>query len=137
MFDQSKPFQEMIDLICGIKAKYSIRIAAVSNEGRELTRFRIKKFGLNKFIDFFVSSCYVHIRKPDEDIWRIALDLSEAAPEEVLYIEDRAMFIEVAAGLGIKGIHHKDYETTKAALAGYGLAFNVRNNRGIRKERSR
>jgi putative hydrolase of the HAD superfamily len=123
MFDQSQPFQEMIDLICGLKARYSLTIAAVSNEGRELTKFRIKKFGLTNFIDFFVSSCYVHIRKPDEDIFRIALDLSEAGPGEVLYIENTAMFIEVAAGLGIKGVLHKDYTTTRAALAGYGLAL--------------
>jgi putative hydrolase of the HAD superfamily len=123
MFDQSKPFQEMIDLICGLKARYSLRIAAVSNEGRELTKYRIKKFGLTNFIDFFVSSCYVHIRKPDEDIFRIALDLSDAEPEEVLYIENTAMYIEVAAGLGIKGVLHKDYTTTRAALAGYGLAL--------------
>jgi putative hydrolase of the HAD superfamily len=106
-----------------LKARYRLRIAAVSNEGRELTKHRIRKFRLTDFIDFFVSSCYVHIRKPDEDIFRIALDLSEAAPEEVLYIEDRAMFIEVAAGLGIRGILHRDYETTKAALAAYGLAL--------------
>jgi putative hydrolase of the HAD superfamily len=65
----------------------------------------------------------VHIRKPDEDIFRIALDLSEAEPEEVLYIEDRILFIEVAAGMGIKGIHHKDYAATRAALAAYGLAL--------------
>jgi putative hydrolase of the HAD superfamily len=123
MFDQSVPFPEMIDLICGLKSRYRLRIAAVSNEGRELTKHRIRKFRLTDFIDFFVSSCYVHIRKPDEDIFRIALDLSEADPEEVLYIEDRPMFIEVAAGLGIRGILHRDYETTKSALTAYGLAL--------------
>lgn len=121
MFDQSKPFQEMIDLVCGLKSEYQLRIAAVSNEGRELTKHRIEKFRLTEFIDFFVSSCYVHVRKPDEDIFRIALDLSEAKPENVLYIEDRAMFIEVAASLGIKGILHKGYQSTRDELARYGL----------------
>ncbi|HMK61006.1 MAG TPA: HAD-IA family hydrolase [Dissulfurispiraceae bacterium] len=123
MFSQSKPFQEMIDLICSLKGRYKIRTAAVSNEGRELTQYRIEKFGLRNFIDFFVASCFVHVRKPDEDIFRIAQDLCDAAPEEVLYIDDRAMFVEVAEGLGFHGLHHRGYESTKAALAGYGLTL--------------
>lgn len=122
MFAQSMALPEMIDLICSIKARYRIRTAAVSNEGRELTQYRIKKFGLRNFIDFFVASCFVHIRKPDEDIFRIAQDLCDASAEEVLYIDDRAMFVDVAKGLGFHGLHHTGYESTKAALAGYGLA---------------
>lgn len=123
MFAQSKPFQEMIDLICALKGRYRIRTAAVSNEGRELTQHRIKKFGLRNFIDFFVASCFVHIRKPDEDIFRVALDLCDASSAEVLYIDDRAMFVDIAIGLGFHGLHHKGYESTKAALAGYGLVL--------------
>jgi putative hydrolase of the HAD superfamily len=121
MFAQSRPFPEMLDLICAVKRRYKIRTAAVSNEGRELTQHRIKKFGLRNLFDVFVASCFVHIRKPDEDIFRIALDLCDASPSEVLYIDDRAMFVDVAMGLGFHGLHHKGYESTKKALAGYGL----------------
>jgi putative hydrolase of the HAD superfamily len=96
MFEQSQPYQEMIDLVCGLKAHYNLKIAAVSNEGRELTIYRIQKFELGKFIDFFVSSCFVHYRKPDADIFRIALDIAQVPPAEVVYIEDRLMFVEIA-----------------------------------------
>ena len=65
MFAQSRPFPEMLDLICAVKRRYKIRTAAVSNEGRELTQHRIKKFGLRNLFDVFVASCFVHIRKPD------------------------------------------------------------------------
>ncbi|HMK57169.1 MAG TPA: HAD family phosphatase [Dissulfurispiraceae bacterium] len=123
MFSQSKPFPEMIDLICSLKSRYRIRTAAVSNEGRELTQYRIRAFGLRNFIDFFVASCFVHVRKPDEDIFRIAQDLCGASPEEVLYIDDRAMFVDVAEGLGFRGLHHTGYVSTIEALAGYGLAL--------------
>jgi putative hydrolase of the HAD superfamily len=123
MYDQSRPFPEMIGLVCGLKGRYKLKTAAVSNEGRELTQYRVKTFGLTNFIDYFVSSCFVHIRKPDEDIFRIALDLSNAEPHEVLYIDDRAMFVEVAEGLGFRGLHHKGYESTKEVLAGYGLTL--------------
>jgi putative hydrolase of the HAD superfamily len=123
MFEQSQPHQEMIDLVCRLKERYGLKIAAVSNEGRELTVYRIQKFGLSSFIDFFISSCFVHYRKPDRDIYCIALDIAQVPPEQVVYLEDRPMFVEVAQGLGIQGIVHKDFESTCAALKGFGLAL--------------
>jgi putative hydrolase of the HAD superfamily len=122
MFEQSQPYQEMIDLVCDLKAHYNLKIAAVSNEGRELTIYRIQKFELGKFIDFFVSSCFVHYRKPDADIFRIALDIAQVPPAEVVYIEDRLMFVEVAQSLDIRGIHHTSYDSTRESLEALGLS---------------
>lgn len=116
MFDYSKPYPEMIKLICNLKKKFGLKIAVVSNEGRELTEYRIKKFKLDYFIDFFISSCFVHFRKPDSDMYRIALEIAQVSPENVLYIEDRLMFIQIAASLGIRGIHHTDYQSTASKL---------------------
>ena len=121
MFDQSRPYPEMLELVRSIKARYGLKIAAVNNEGRELSIHRIRKFNLTSFIDCFVSSCFVHYRKPDTDIYRVALDITQASPQQVVYIDDRAMFVEVARGLGMHGIHHNDLETTKAALGSFGL----------------
>jgi putative hydrolase of the HAD superfamily len=114
----------MIGLIGGLKTRHGLRIAAVSNEGRELTTYRVQQFKLSAFIDIFVSSCFVHYRKPDADIYRIALDIAQASPDQVVYIDDRAMFVEVARGLGIRGILHKDYETTQKALETIGLSLS-------------
>jgi putative hydrolase of the HAD superfamily len=123
LFEQSQPYQEMVDLVCKLKEQYRLKIAAVSNEGRELTVYRIAKFDLGSFIDFFISSCFVHYRKPDEDIYRMALDIAQVPPEQVVYIEDRPMFVEVAQGLGIRGIVHRDLRSTQAALKSFGLAL--------------
>jgi len=124
LFAQSKPFPEMIDLICRLKARYHLKVAVVSNEGRELTEYRIAKFRLADFIDFFIASCFVHYRKPDADIYRIALDIAQVAPDCVAYVEDRAMFVSVAEGLGIRGIVHKTLESTRDALAAMGLILD-------------
>jgi putative hydrolase of the HAD superfamily len=123
MYAQSKPFLDMLELMRGLKARYSLQVAAVSNEGRELTTYRVLQFKLGTFIDFFVSSCFVHYRKPDADLYRIALDIAQVRPAEVIYIDDRAMFVEVAQGLGLKGILHSGYETTRTALEGLGLTL--------------
>ncbi len=121
MFSQSRPFPEMIDMISKLKSKYGLKVAAVSNEGRELTTHRIITFKLADFIDFFISSCFVHYRKPDADIYRIALDIAQAAAPRVAYIEDRDMFVAVAEELGIRGIVHRGYESTRDALSKLGL----------------
>jgi putative hydrolase of the HAD superfamily len=121
MLEQSKPLPEMIDLVRRLKQAHNLRVAAISNEGRELTVHRIQKFALTTFVDFFISSCFVHFRKPDADIYRMALDVAQVSPQESVYIDDRAMFVEVGCGLGFRGIHHRSFEETLAALAAMGL----------------
>jgi putative hydrolase of the HAD superfamily len=112
MFAQSRPYPEMIQLIRDIKVRYSLRTIAVNNEGRELMLERIKRFQLKEFIDFFVCSSFVGLRKPDEEIYRIALDLAQVEPKEVIYIDDRPLLIEIGHELGFKAIQHKTFEQT-------------------------
>jgi putative hydrolase of the HAD superfamily len=126
MYTQSAPFFDMIELMSCLKKQYHLQIAAVSNEGRELTIYRVQQFKLRSFIDFFVSSCFVHYRKPDEDMFHIALDIAQVRPEQVVYIDDRAMFVEVARSLGINGIMNTGYEATREVLEGKGLKCGMR-----------
>ena len=121
MFAQSKPYPEMLELIARLKARYGLKIVVVSNEGRELNAYRIDTFKLIEIADVFISSCFVHLRKPDVDIFRLAMDVAQVPPPQVLYIENTAMFVEIAEGLGIRGILHTDYNTTCAKLASFGL----------------
>jgi len=121
MFAQTTPFMEMMELIRKLKEKYRLKIAVINNEGRELNEYRIKKFQLDQFVDFFVSSCFVHLRKPDADIFRVALDIAQEPAEHAVYIEDLQMFVDVAGDLGIWGIQHKNYLSTSSELASMGL----------------
>jgi putative hydrolase of the HAD superfamily len=121
VFAQSKPFPEMIELIRQTKARNSLKLAVVSNEGRELTEYRIRQFGLAEFVDFFVSSCFVHFRKPDTDIFRMAIDLAQTPPDQTVYLDDRPLFVEVARTVGLQAIHHTSYEETRRAFAELGL----------------
>jgi putative hydrolase of the HAD superfamily len=121
MFSQSKALPEMIEFIIGLKKQYGLKIAVVSNEGRELNAYRIQKFKLAGFVDFFISSSFVHFSKPDIDIFRVALDIAQVDAKEVIYIEDQPMFVSIAETLGITGIRHLNYETTSKKLHSFGL----------------
>src|SRR5664280_3037798 len=100
MFAQSEPHPEMIDLVTQLKARHGLKVAVVSNEGRELNAYRINEFRLERFVEFLISSCFVHVRKPDADIFRLALDIAQVPARQVIYIENTPMFVEIAERLG-------------------------------------
>ena len=127
MFAQSKPCAGMIALVLNLKAKYKLKIVVVSNEARELNAYRIRQFKLDRFVDAFVSSCFVRLRKPDADIFKLALDIAQTPVRQIIYIENTPLFVQVAEGLGIRSILHTDYKSTSAKLAAFGLQPGVIN----------
>jgi len=120
MCEQSKPFPDMLATMVQLKAQ-GLKIAVVSNESLELNAYRIRTFDLAKFVDSFISSCFVHLRKPDANIFRLALDIAQTPAHRVLYIENTPMFVQIAQGLGIRSILHTDCESTRAQLVSLGL----------------
>ena len=126
MFAQSKPNPGMIELVGRLKRRYGLKIVVVSNESKELNAHRIQKYKLDRLGDSFISSCFVRFRKPDRDIFRLALETSQTPAKEIVYIENTPLFVRVAEGLGIRSIVHKDTKSTQAKLAALGL----RNDQG-------
>jgi putative hydrolase of the HAD superfamily len=113
MFAESQPLGNNLTYFINLKKKYGLKVFAVSNEGRELNEHRIREFKMNELFDAYISSCYIHLRKPDMDVWRMAGDISQSSPEHCLYIDDRMMFIEVAQTMGLQTLHYIDMDTTK------------------------
>jgi len=118
---QSKILPGMIELFAGIKRKYGLTVVVVSNEGRELMDHRTDEFRLDELADVFVVSCHLHLRKPDPAFYRLALDIARVHATRAIYVDDRALLVEVAREVGFRGIHHTTLESTRSALAGLGL----------------
>lgn len=117
MFEQSQEAHNgMIDMLLQYKKLYSLKVVALSNEGRELTEYRIKKFNLNRLFDFYVSSCFVHLKKPDPGIYKLALDVTQKNPKQVVYIDDRAQYTQIGTSLGLHSITHTNLTTTQTQL---------------------
>ncbi len=123
MFNQSLAYHDTIKFFKEIKKRYRLKVIAVSNEGRELNAYRIKKYKLNELFDAFVSSSYVHLRKPDVDIFLMAGDISQTLPENSLFIDDRLMFVQVAQTIGINGIHFEGLDKVKTQLKTFGFTL--------------
>lgn len=121
MFAQSQPIKGSVEFFSSLKKRHQLKVIAVNNEARELNEFRIKKYKLNQLFNGFVSSCYVHFRKPDADIFRMACDIAQTPLPDILYIDDRLMFVEVARTVGLRGYHFQGLEAAKKYLVSIGL----------------
>lgn len=121
MLEQSKAFPDTIELVAQLKQNLGLKIAIISNEARELNAYRIERFKLDRLADCFISSCFVHIRKPDPDIFKLALDIAQVRPEQAVFIDNTPMFVQIAEELGIQGVLHTDYDSTRAKLSNLGL----------------
>src|SRR5882672_8301496 len=116
MLAESLALPDMLDWFKEWKRGCGFRVIAINNEGRELNNYRIKKFDLHECFDAFVSSCEVGMRKPDPGIFRLALGIAQAQPQECLYFDDRTMLVEAAKKEGIHAYHHKSFESTRKII---------------------
>lgn len=121
MFTQSKPYPRMIELLTRLKARYGLKVVVVSNESREVNAYRIRTFKLDQLVDTFISSCFVHMRKPDVRIFQLALDLAQTPATQAVFIDNTPMFVHIAESLGIRGLLHVSFESSRAKLASLGL----------------
>jgi putative hydrolase of the HAD superfamily len=128
MFAQSKPVAGMIELVRSLKAKYGLKIIVVSNESREVNAHRIRQFKLAGFVDGFISSCFVHIRKPDTAIFQLALDIAQVPARQIVYIDNTPLFVQIAEEFGMRVLLHTDYQSTRAQLVAFGLMTDEGGN---------
>lgn len=104
MFSLSQPLPEMLPFAQALANSGKYFMGTINNESRELNNYRIEKFGLRKVFRIFISSCFVGLRKPERDIYRTAVEITQIAAEQCCFIDDRALNLECAAQLGMKTI---------------------------------
>src|SRR6266550_138113 len=123
MFSLSQPFPEVLELAGRLAKSAKYLMGTINNESKELNEYRIRKFGLREIFTLFLSSCYVGLRKPEEGIYRLALEVTQKMPQECGFIDDRALNLEAAAGLGMHTIRMENAEQLRAELLKLGIAI--------------
>ena len=136
----SLSFEELWELVCGeskvlhpesfeilddLRRSGEFRLATLNNESRELNDYRLEKFGLRQYFDYFICSGYVHEMKPLAEIYRAATDVSGLPPETALFIDDKQENCDAAEAMGMNAIRFDSPEQLCAVLAERGITVQV------------
>jgi putative hydrolase of the HAD superfamily len=121
MFAQSKEYPETRAVLSDVARTGKYYVASINNEPRELNDYRIEAFSLRKDFQAFFSSCYLSARKPEETIYRIALEVSQRSAEHSAYIDDRPLNLENPRRLGMHVIHHQNAQQLRGDLKALGI----------------
>jgi putative hydrolase of the HAD superfamily len=124
IFAQSAEFPESRAVLADVAATGKYLQATINNEPRELNERRIQEFSLRRELKAFFSSCYLGIRKPDEGIYKIALEVTQRNPDECLFIDDRELNLECARQLQMRTIHFQDAAQLRRDLVASGVGIN-------------
>jgi len=121
IFAQSREYPEVRAILDKVTASGKYFVGAINNEPLELNQYRIEAFHLRRNFLVFFSSCYVRSRKPEEAIFRVALEVTQRAPEQCLFIDDRALNLENPRRLGMNTIHHQNADQLRSELGKFGV----------------
>lgn len=116
MKNQSRPKNSTLNILHELKQQGKYHLATINNESFVLNNFRIERYKLFRYFDNFFSSSFLHIRKPDKEIFNTALHVLHRQPEECLYIDDRLENINSAKEVGLNCIHLQKVENLRKAL---------------------
>ncbi len=128
VFEQSKPYQDTIDIARAVAEGCTYWVMTMNNEGEDLNRYRIAAFGLDEVFDAFLSSCWIGLRKPARRFYDRALGISEARPSESVFIDDRMQNLEPAKQLGMNTIHYQSAPQLADDLRNLGVKFKLKGN---------
>lgn len=124
MFSKSQPLPESLDFLGRLVGAGRYTILALNNESREINEYRIAQFRLRDYFESFFSSCYLGIRKPDVEIYRRVLEITQRQPGECVMIDDRELNLECAHELGMHTIQFQNAPQLQAELARLGITAN-------------
>jgi putative hydrolase of the HAD superfamily len=121
MFAQSEELPESRAVLSALAQTRKYLLATINNEPLELNVRRIEMFNLRREFEAFFSSCFVRIRKPDEGIYRLALEVTQRRAEECLFIDDRELNLECARQMGMQTIHFQSAAQLRQELEASGV----------------
>ena len=121
MFEQSQAMPEALDFLKQLAKTRRQMHAALNNESLEINEYRVHKFHLRDYFEVSLSSCYLGVRKPSPRIYRLALHITQCAPEECVMIDDRSLNLEFAREQGIRTIQFQNVAQLRSDLANLGV----------------
>lgn len=111
----------MEELVRVLSTKYSLYL--ISNTNELHFEFIKKHYSILQYFKKYFPSHEVGARKPDTVIFLHALREAKVRPEEAVFIDDIADFVEAAKRVGMKGIQFRSKPELEENLKKLGFSF--------------
>jgi HAD superfamily hydrolase (TIGR01509 family) len=98
--------QDVVRLIAKLKGEY--KLGLLSNAPSELLRPLLKHNNLEQYFDEIFISSEVGLRKPDLELFKLALERMAVPASEAIFVDDLREYIDAAGQVGIAGIQFVD-----------------------------
>ena len=121
MFALSQADPDTLQIAQSLARSDKYLMATINNESTEINLYRIRTFGLREIFDLFVSSCFVGLRKPEEGIYKLALEVTQRRPEECCFVDDRPLNLDAASRLGMQVIRMENAGQLREDLKKLGV----------------
>ncbi len=105
----------LVDWIRSLKAGY--RIGVISNALTDARAYVEETAGIGDAFDHLTISAEVGVVKPDERIYRLALDALRMAPNEAVFVDDFLHNVEAARAVGMYAVHFREPQAARQELA--------------------
>jgi len=109
-----------VNILEALNKQYSIWLLSNTNPKHIQDEIE-KRYLFPSLVNGAVYSFDVGVRKPEKEIYEIAMQRANANPQECLFIDDLLENIQAAKQIGIEGIHFISSEQLKQELVRLGI----------------
>ena len=109
-----------VNILEALNKQYSIWLLSNTNPKHIQDEIE-KRYLFPSLVNGAVYSFDVGVRKPEKEIYEIAMQRANANPQECLFIDDLLENIQAAKQIGIEGIHFISSEQLKQELVHLGI----------------
>ena len=111
--------QDVIWIMRRLRERHKLIVLSNTNE-LHINHIKASMPSLSIFHDW-IASCEVGLRKPDPQIYRLALERSGARAGTAVYIDDRPELVDAGRSLGLTGIRFESSQQLEDDLRAIGL----------------
>jgi FMN phosphatase YigB (HAD superfamily) len=108
--------EEALAYVASLEQRPDVLVAAISNTNETHIRWLDANVPELEAFDLVMYSSEVGMGKPDPALFRLALELLDVRPEAAIFIDDVESNVRAAEAIGIHGLVHTDWATTRPQL---------------------
>jgi putative hydrolase of the HAD superfamily len=109
--------KELARFVESLRPRY--KTAILSNAGSDARLTFTEVYKIDRLVDDVIISAEEKIAKPDERIYRIAVDRLGVQPEETIFVDDLLPNVEAARQFGMQAVHFMNTAQAIAAVQEY------------------